>query len=176
MTVEARLEAAARIAGSEAPDREERLLEACADALSEAAGAGPSVQVAILRLIGGGEFAFAWPRELRAGNRFPAGPSLAGRALRGAALIENAVPKRPHFALYEKIPREGVSSAPIQRMLALPIPGGDGPLGVVQVTRVGDTPEDAGPGFTPADAERLSAVLGSLAPLLDRVWAATRPL
>jgi hypothetical protein len=173
LSLEARLKAAARIAESREPDREERLLEACAGTLGEAAGGGPILQVAVLRLSGGGEFTFAWPLELRPGNRFPAGPSLAGRALSGDALIENAVPKRPHFALYERIPREGVSAAPIQRMLALPIPGEGEPLGVVQVSRVGNTPDDAGPGFTPTDAERLSAVLESLAPLLARLWAAT---
>jgi hypothetical protein len=175
MSLQAKLEAAARIAESEQADREERLLEACADVLSEAVGAAPSVQVAVLRLSGGDEFTFAWPRELRAGNRFPAGPSLAGRALREGVLIENAVPKRPHFALYERIPREGASSAPIQRMLALPIPGGNEPLGVVQLSRVGHTPEDAGPGFIPGDAETVSAIIESLAPLLARVWTAPGP-
>jgi len=172
VSLQAQLDAAARIAESDAPDREERLLEACAEVLSQAAGGGRAVQVAILRLIDGGEFTFAWPRELRPGNRFPAGPSLAGRALRGDAVIENAVSRRPHFALYERIPREGAPAAPIQRMLALPIPGRDEPLGVVQVSRVGDTPENSGPAFTSADAERLSVVVGSLTPLLARVWAA----
>lgn len=172
MTLEEALEEAARLAASDHPDSEERLAGTCAGALAEAAGGGETLQVAVMRLLDGEEFAFAWPRELRAGNRFPAGPSLAGRALRAGALIENAVPRRAHFALYERIPREGVSPEPIQRMLALPIPGPDGPVGVAEISRIGETPEAAGPPFSGADAERVTSALAVLGPLLARVWEA----
>jgi hypothetical protein len=170
MSLGGALAEANRLLESADPDREERLLELCARDLGQAFGSDDALQVAVLRLIDGEEFTFAWPRELRPGNRFPVGPSLAGRALRSGALIENAVPKRPHFGLYERIPRAGAPAAPIQRMLALPIPGVDGPLGVVQVSRAGHTPEAAGPGFTGADADRLVAGLERWAPLLARLW------
>jgi hypothetical protein len=173
MSLDEILVEAARLADSAGPDREERLLDACARALSEAAGGDASLQVAVLRLVDGEEFTFAWPWELRPGNRFPAGPSLAGRALRSGALVENAVPRRPHFALFEKIPRAGAPAAPIQRMVALPIPGAAGPLGVVEISRAGTSAETAGPEFTRSDAARLVAVLERIAPLLARVWASS---
>jgi hypothetical protein len=160
----------ARLAASSEPQREERVLAATARALSLAGGGGETLQVALLRLVDGEEFTFAWPLELRPGNRFPARTSLAWRALRSGPLIENEVPKRPHFSLYERIPREGEVIAPIQRMLALPIPGEGGPVGVAQLSRTGETAALAGPGFTRADAERVADALKRLAPSLTSAW------
>lgn len=160
---------ASRLARSRETSDHRRLLHLCADALAREIG-GNSLRVAILRLVGGQEFVFAHPPELCGGNRFPARPSLAGRVLSQGALVENSVPERAHFSLYERIPQRDGEPRLIQKMIALPVPGASGPIGAVQVSRCGATPDEAGPDFVQDDVARATAALAPYAPLLERIW------
>ena len=51
----------------------------------------------------------------------------------------------------------------IQKLMAVPVMGPAGVVGVIEVSRKGKSAPDAGPDFTPADLQKLVAVSGALA-------------
>jgi hypothetical protein len=61
------------------------------------------------------------------------------------------------------------SKLPIQKMVALPLFSGDKKLGVVEVSRKGKTPEEAGPNFTPEDAQALVVLCKEASPLMAQL-------
>ena len=135
------------------------------------------VAVLLRRHRGGNEvLRFAYPLEfLRAGRtEFPVmgtKPSFAGRTLasREALLVNRAAVER-HLDAFEKIPTQERPGIPIQRLMSVPLWGAPGnPIGVLQVSRKGPTPEDAGPEFTPEDLARLRTVGQQVGPYLLRV-------
>ena len=134
------------------------------------------VAVLLRRHRGGNEvLRFAYPLEfLRAGRtEFPVKgtkPSFAGRTLgsREPLLVNRAAVER-HLDAFEKIPTQERAGLPIQRLMSVPVWGGPGnPIGVLQVSRKGASPEEAGPEFTPEQLAALTAVGQQVGPHLLR--------
>jgi hypothetical protein len=132
-------------------------------------------QASFLRVTSPGEeFAFAYPPELVGGNRLPVlDSSIAGRVvIGGRTIVENSVPQQSHFGFYERVPNPRGEVRTIQKMIAAPIPGTDSvPIGVVEVSLTGATPDEAGPDFTEEDGFRLETYCEVFAPFFQKIWA-----
>lgn len=135
------------------------------------------VAVLLRRHRGGNEvLRFAYPLEfLRAGRtEFPVKgtkPSFAGRTLgsREPLLVNRAAEER-HLDAFEKIPTQERAGLLIQRLMSVPLWGAPGnPIGVLQVSRKGPSPEEAGPEFTPEDLAGLVTIGQQVGPYLLRV-------
>jgi hypothetical protein len=75
-----------------------------------------------------------------------------------------------HLDAFEKIPTQERAGLLIQRLMSVPVWGGPGnPIGVLQVSRKGVSPEEAGPEFTPEQLAALAAVGQQVGPYLLRV-------
>lgn len=131
-------------------------------------------QVAILMLDPDlGQLVFAYPQHLARGNFVPVDKnSIAGRVMLDAqVLIQNNLPNEPHRDFFERIPSPEGKPRPIQKMAAAPLLGQDGkPIGVVEVSRTGTTPAEAGEDFTSVDGDNLVKTCRVLAPWLARTW------
>ncbi|MFB3819909.1 MAG: hypothetical protein ACE147_19805 [Candidatus Methylomirabilales bacterium] len=151
--------------GRPAEDRRAEVLRVFAAALGRAFGLQPD-EVAILRLERDRSMlAFAFPAALAEGgqNAFPLSlNSLAGRVVQsGAALHENEMRQIPHLAFYERVRGHERDPLPIQKIMAAPVKNGTGGVeGVVEVSRRGRAPAEAGADFTAGDRGRLEALTG----------------
>lgn len=111
---------------------------------------------------------FVHPAELAEGrrNRFPLTvPSLAGRVVQtGRNILVNAAHEVPHLTFYERIRIKEQRPHQIQKLLAVGVKGPDGKVrAVIEASRRGQTPGEAGPDFRPEDQqllERLAAAAG----------------
>lgn len=120
---------------------------------------------------------FAFPPHLAEGNTLPLDQnSVAGRVfLNRAVAVENQLKREAHKDFFERIPNERGAVRPIQKMVAAPIAGTDGePIGVAEVSRVGESLAAAGPDFTPQDAENLLKTCRAFAPFIARTWTRDR--
>ena len=131
-------------------------------------------EVAILLLSpDGAVLSFVYPVELAAGggNTFPVAlPSLAGRvAAEGVNVCSNRLPEEPHLGFYERVAVRGLPPVPIQKLLAVPLQEpGAGILGVVEISRRGESRAEAGPDFGPEEQQRLTRLVGMAAAALTR--------
>ncbi len=102
---------------------------------------------------------FLYPVELQAAGSIPlSGSSIAARtATTKKADVFNNFARIPHRSIFESIKlRDGEAPQPIQKLMSVPIMGADGEvIGVVQISRKGDTPREAGPNFTRENLETL---------------------
>lgn len=160
------------------PDaRFRRILEQAAGFLEPALGrTGEDTTSAILMLDPESErLSFAYPHHLASGNYLPAdGDSIAGRVVKEKrGLVVNQVSEEPHKDFFERIPDGQGRVRLIQKMIAAPFLDKEQTvLGVVEVNRTGETPVDAGPDFTPTDAQNLEKCCKVFAPFVVRSWAA----
>jgi GAF domain len=131
-------------------------LESVASAIAKMAGVQPD-EVAVLRLRGK-TLTFAIPEKLRAIGSIPlsSSKSLAARTARERrADIVNNFAEAPHASVFEGVPllqRQGVW---IHKLISAPIVRNKEVLGVVQISRKGESPRDCGPDFKPADLKTL---------------------
>jgi hypothetical protein len=143
--------------------RRGEVLGAIAATLAQAFGLQPD-EVAILRLDQARSMlGFAFPAVLAdgGGNAFPLSlQSLAGRVVQsGAGLHENEMRQIPHLAFYERVRAHEREPLPILKIMAAPLKSATGKVeGVVEVSRRGRAPTEAGPDFTPGDLGRLEAL------------------
>lgn len=102
---------------------------------------------------------FLYPIELQAAGSIPlSGSAVAARtATTKKPDLFNNFSKVPHRSIFETIKlRDGEVPQPIQRLMSAPVVGNDGEvIGVVQISRKGDTPKEAGRNFTREDLELL---------------------
>ncbi len=100
-------------------------------------------------------------------NRFPlSASSIAGEVLRARkGRIDNHVSQIQHLDIYERINLKAHRPLKIQKMVSAPLltPAGE-PIGVIQVSRKGKSPEEAGSNFTPHDLRSLAELSNWLAP------------
>lgn len=118
---------------------------------------------------------FAYPPHLSTGNYLPVnGDSIAGRVVQGKnSLIVNNVKEESHQGVFELIPDPGGNVRAIQKMIASPLLDGEGNVfAVMEVSRTGGSPQDAGPDFTPQDISNLEACCRAFAPYIHRIWTA----
>jgi hypothetical protein len=118
---------------------------------------------------------FVYPPELRKTGLIPliSSAQAAKTATSRRAEIFNNFSMIRHSSVFETIKVSGESGQAIQRLMSAPIlsPEGD-VLGVIQVSRKGATPMDAGAEFEVSDLQTLRDVANSFGrvarPLLDR--------
>lgn len=110
---------------------------------------------------------FLYPVELQAAGSIPlSGSAVAARtATTKKADIFNNFARVPHRSIFETIKlRDGEAPQKIQKLMSAPIFGGDGEvIGIVQVSRKGDTPREAGPDFTRENLEMLQEAAKTIA-------------
>jgi hypothetical protein len=131
-------------------------------------------EVAIMLLNATGQtLVFVWPPPLYDSHAaFPANHKTAIASAVLSSLkgkVDNKVAESKHLKFYELVTGMQTSKLPIQKMVALPLFHGEKKLGVVEVSRKGKTPEEAGPNFTPEDAQALVALCKEASPLVSQL-------
>jgi len=131
-------------------------------------------EVAVLILNSTGQtLRFVWPPQLfESQAAFPANHknAIASQVLATMkGRVDNKLAESKHLRFYENVKGMETTKIPIQKMVALPLVAGAQTLGVVEVSRKGRTPEEAGPNFSPEDAQKLVALTKEAAPLLARL-------
>lgn len=116
-------------------------------------------EVAILELAPGGKsLRFALPEKLQAVGTIPLNSTaaLAARTARERrSAIVNKFSLSRHASVFEGVPLGRRQSETIQKIMSAPIACGDKVIGVVQISRKGESPLDSGPDFVAADLRRL---------------------
>lgn len=142
-------------------------------AIAESLKVNPE-EVAIILLTSSREsLKFVWPPALlQSLSAFPASHKFAFASgilstLKGK--VDNKIAESKHLKFFENVKGMETSGLPIQKMVALPIMMGPTPLGVVEVSRKGKSLEEAGPNFTPQDAQNLVAICKTCAPFLSKL-------
>jgi len=79
--------------------------------------------------------------------------------------VINNVPMVKHVSFFESIKLKD-KPIPIQKMVTTPLLVKGQPVGVVEISRKGETSREAGPDFTPADLRHVQEVFEGIAPLL----------
>ncbi len=83
-------------------------------------------------------------------------------------IINNLATVR-HATVFEGVKISGETSELIQKMISAPILSGEKVVGVIQVSRKGASPRDAGPDFTADDLGKVLALCKPLGKLLQRI-------
>ena len=101
---------------------------------------------------------FVYPSQLK-GNLLPINnKSTAGSAvLNRRPYISNNVRFEKSFIVFDWIMDRGM--APIQKMISYPVLLTEKVISVIQITRRGDSPSEAGPDFEKSDLEKLTPIL-----------------
>lgn len=124
-------------------------------------------EVAVLALTGQDKFLrFVIPEKLQAIDTLPM-TSTSALAVRTARekrpeLFNNFAATR-HATVFEGVPLGRRHDEPIQKLMSAPILVEGKVIGVVQVSRKGRTPIEAGPDFTQQDLRLLVSITGALA-------------
>jgi GAF domain-containing protein len=128
-------------------------------------------EVAILGLTHDGRsLRFLAPDTLRAIGQIPlsSGSALAVKTMREMrAEVVNHFNVVPHASVFEGVPvEEDTRAEPIQKIMSAPILLGSKAVGVLQVSRKGKGPLEAGPDFTALQLRQLQTISDALAPCL----------
>src|SRR5579859_4197049 len=109
---------------------------------------------------------FVYPAKLKQVGSIPLNNtnSVAARTAntkRAEAL--NNFSSTKHASVFEAVKLNSAKPPLIQKMMSAPVIGQAGVVGVIQISRKGSTPQDAGADFTAADVQRLLTSAGQLA-------------
>jgi hypothetical protein len=123
-------------------------------------------EVAILLLtVDGQALRFAAPRKLTNLSTIPvtARDSIAVKVFaKRSGEVMNNVPMVKHVSFFESVKlRE--KPVPIQKMVTVPIVHASEVVGVAQLSRKGDSPQEAGPDFVAADLRKAEEIFGRVA-------------
>ena len=83
--------------------------------------------------------------------------------------IDNNFHETRHVNIFESIKAESLNGLAIQKIISAPILVGSKVVGVLQVSRKGDSPKEVGPDFTSDDLGRVLALCKPLGELLQRL-------
>jgi len=123
-------------------------------------------EVAILTLIENGKFLkFLIPEKLQTVGTIPmtSATALAARTVREKRPeLMNKFTVTPHARVFEGIPLGRRRGELIHKIMSAPIAADGKVVGVVQISRKGRTPADAGPDFTQKDLRELVSITGAL--------------
>lgn len=126
-------------------------------------------EVGILR-VEGPWLVFLYPFKLRNVAAIPlnsANSVAAQTATNSRPQIINNFAQVRHTTIFESIPLDqGQGSGMIQKLVSVPIPGAQGPVGVLQICRKGATPHKAGADFSFSDLQKLMSKASVLAKLV----------
>jgi GAF domain-containing protein len=161
-------------------EKQEALLDS--EALGSVAGAiagmfgVQSDEVAVLALNPASRtLTFVLPEKLRAVGSIPltSTSALAARTARDrrSDIVNNFAISR-HASVFEGVPLGRRPSEFIQKLMSAPIVQEDRVIGVVQISRKGESPQDCGPDFKPGDLTALQGLSGLLARFLSLIRAA----
>ncbi len=118
---------------------------------------------------------FLFPVELQAAGSIPlSGSAVAARtATAKKADVFNNFARVPHRSIFETIKlRDSDLPQPIQKLMSAPVLGPNGDVvGVLQISRKGDTPHKSGPDFTREDLDKLIHVGQIVSPYLTKMYA-----
>jgi GAF domain-containing protein len=136
-----------------------------AEHVAKGFGVGPD-EVAILILTEQGKFLkFLIPEKLQAVGAIPmtSTTALAARTVREkrAELVNNFTAAR-HASVFEGVPLGRRRGELIHKIMSAPIVAEGKVVGVVQISRKGRTPADAGPDFTQNELRELTSITGVL--------------
>lgn len=121
---------------------------------------------------------FVYPNKLHGVGSIPlntAGSVAARAANSKRGEIINAFAQSKHVSIFESVPLEnkpkpvGATAEAdkhahvIQKLMATPVMGAEGVVGVIEVCRKGTSAPASGPDFTPADLQKLAGIAGALA-------------
>ncbi len=101
---------------------------------------------------------FRWPQSLAAAAHIPlraVNSLVAKTANKRRSTIDNAFAASRHLFMFEHLLADKEERVPMQKVMSVPVVTGDAVQGVIQVTRKGATPEEAGADFTPGDLAAL---------------------
>jgi hypothetical protein len=136
-------------------------------------------EVALLRLEGE-TLRFLYPRQLAQVGSIPLnGAAVAARTARcQRAELLNDFYATPHWSIFENVrlhEDRNKAPKPIQKLMSVPIVGeNDAVLGVVQISRKGETREQAGPDFGFSDLQRLKLAAAEIARVMLHLLASER--
>ena len=115
---------------------------------------------------------FLWPMRLRSAGSIPitAHNSLAVKTIREKQpFLNNSFSNTPHAAIFEQVRLSPeVSPLPIQKIMSAPLPSQSEIIGVIQVSRKGDSGISAGEDFTPAQLTALSKISECVSRFIDQ--------
>jgi len=96
--------------------------------------------------------------------------AIAARTVRESRpeIVNNFTETR-HASVFESVKAESLSSVAIQKMISAPISADGKVVGVIQVSRKGDSPAAAGPDFTSEDLSRVLSLCKPLGKMLQRL-------
>jgi hypothetical protein len=80
--------------------------------------------------------------------------------------IDNSFHETRHVTVFESIKAESLNGSTIQKIISAPILCGEKVLGVIQVSRKGNNPAEAGPDFGSDDLGKVLAICNPLGKLL----------
>lgn len=83
--------------------------------------------------------------------------------------INNTFHETRHITVFESVKSETLNNTAIQKIISAPILSGSKVVGVLQVSRKGDSPETAGPDFTSDDLGKVLALCKPLGKLLQHL-------
>jgi hypothetical protein len=119
-------------------------------------------EVAVLEFLPAGKsLKFLLPEKLRAVGTIPLSSTtaLAARTARErrADVVNNFASAR-HASVFEGVPLGRGEGSSIQKIMSVPILRGDKVIGVVQISRKGNSPGDSGPDFTSRELSELQGL------------------
>ena len=110
---------------------------------------------------------FSWPVQLRSAGFVPISARdalVAMTARHRKAFLDNYFAQTPHLHIFETFPLERTGGIPIQKIMSVPMVREGGELrGAVQISRKGETPDEAGMDFTPQDLDALHKLASVIA-------------
>jgi len=112
------------------------------------------------------QLGFVYPEKLKQVGKIPLNTttSVAARTAttkRSEALNNFTATK--HASVFEAVNLGTPKPRVIQKMMSVPVISGTGVVGVIQVSRKGATPQEAGADFAPSDVQKLLGAAGQLA-------------
>ncbi len=133
-------------------------------------------EVAILALVNQNKsLKFILPEKLQAVGTIPM-TSATALAVRTAkekrAELTNTFTSVRHASVFEGVPLGRRHDEPIHKIMSAPIQAAGKVVGVIQVSRKGRSPTDAGPDFTPKDLQELVSISSVLGQFLKLCTAA----
>jgi hypothetical protein len=149
----------------------EQAVKVCAEAVASALKIKSDEVALLLLTTSGNTLKFMWPLPLYKSNSvLPANHKTAMAAVvlqTRKGKVDNKMNESFHLKFFENVKGMDTSGLPIQKMVALPLMSGPNAIGVLEASRKGKTPDEAGPNFTPQDAQALLNLAKEMTPGLS---------
>ena len=118
---------------------------------------------------------FAYPEHLVNAGMIPVSSpdAFAARVYKlNRGMIENSFNQMKHLHLFESIKGPSEKVRKIWKMMSTVLRAGDLKFGIIEISRKGESMDDAGEDFTPENMDFLEATIAEFAPFLRKVLPA----